>query len=123
MIGRMPYMLLIVEPVGQRAERGLEAGQVLYQRMLDFTEDLRGEGVLMASGSLADTAYGARLQVRDGRRSVVDGPFAEAKEMVGGFFLVDVPTREEALALAARCPAAQWATVEVRATGPCYVAG
>jgi hypothetical protein len=123
MIGRMPYMLLIVEPVGQRAERGLEAGQVLYQRMLDFTEDLRGEGVLMASGSLSDTAYGARLQVRDGRRSVVDGPFAEAKEMVGGFFLVDVPTREEALALAARCPAAQWATVEVRATGPCYVAG
>jgi hypothetical protein len=119
----MPYMLLIVEPVGQRAERGLEAGQVLYQRMLDFTEDLRGEGVLMASGSLADTAYGARLQVRDGRRSVVDGPFAEAKEMVGGFFLVDVPTREEALALAARCPASQWATVEVRATGPCYVAG
>ena len=122
-IAPMPYMLFIVEPVGQRAERGLEAGQVLYQRMLDFTEDLRAEGVLMASSSLADVAYGARMQVRDGRRSVVDGPFAEAKEMVGGFFLVDVPTREDALAIAGRCPAAQWATVEVRATGPCYVQG
>jgi hypothetical protein len=119
----MPYMLLIVEPVGQRAERGIEAGQVLYERMLGFTEDLRRDGVLMASSSLADVAYAARLQQRDGRASVVDGPFAEAKEMVGGFFLVDVPTREAALAIAARCPAAQWATVEVRATGPCYVQG
>jgi hypothetical protein len=116
----MPYMLLIVEPVGQRAERGLEGGREAYQRMLDFTDALRSRGVLMNSSSLASTDEAARLQVRDGRRSVVDGPFAEAKEMVGGFFLLDVDTREEALALAATCPAAQWATVEVRATGPCY---
>jgi hypothetical protein len=60
------------------------------------------------------------LQVRAGRARVVDGPFAEAKEMVGGFFLVDVPTRQEALAIASECPAAEWATVEVRETGPCY---
>jgi hypothetical protein len=51
---------------------------------------------------------------------VLDGPFAEAKEMVGGFFLVDVPTREEAVALARECPAAEWAEIEVRALGPCY---
>jgi hypothetical protein len=51
---------------------------------------------------------------------VIDGPFAEAKEMVGGFFLVDCETREEAVAIAAQCPAAQWCTVEVRALGPCY---
>jgi hypothetical protein len=52
---------------------------------------------------------------------VVDGPFAEAKEMIGGFFLVDCASREEAVALAARCPAAQWATVEVRSLGPCFL--
>jgi hypothetical protein len=51
---------------------------------------------------------------------VLDGPFAEAKEMVGGFFLLDCKTREEAVAIAQRCPAAEWATVEVRATAPCY---
>jgi hypothetical protein len=51
---------------------------------------------------------------------VLDGPFAEAKEMVGGFFLLDCATREEAVAIARECPAAEWATVEVRATGPCY---
>jgi hypothetical protein len=60
------------------------------------------------------------LQLRQGHRSVVDGPFAESKEMVGGFFLLDVPTLDAALDIAAECPAAQWATVEVRATGPCY---
>jgi hypothetical protein len=116
----MPYMLLIVEPVGQRAERGLEAGREAYDSMLGFTAELQSEGVLLNSSSLASSAEASRLQVRDGRRAVVDGPFAEAKEMVGGFFLLDVATRDEALAIAARCPAAAWATVEVRATGPCH---
>jgi hypothetical protein len=51
---------------------------------------------------------------------VLDGPFAEAKEMIGGFFLLNVDTHEQALDWAARCPAAAWATVEVRETGPCY---
>jgi len=116
----MPYMLLINERVGQREERGAEAGQVLYERMLQFTAELQARGVLMNSSSLAGTREGVRLQVREGRVHVVDGPFAEAKEMVGGFFLLNVDSREAALAIAAECPAAQWATVEVRATGPCY---
>jgi hypothetical protein len=50
----------------------------------------------------------------------VDGPFAEAKEMVGGFFLLGCGTRDEAIAIAAECPAAEWCTVEVRAVAPCY---
>ncbi len=58
--------------------------------------------------------------MRDGKARVLDGPFAEAKEMIGGFFLVDVETLDEALALAAECPAAEWCTVEVRKTGPCW---
>ncbi len=51
---------------------------------------------------------------------MLDGPFAEAKEMIGGFFLLDCATRDEAVAIASQCPAAEWATVEVRAVGPCY---
>ena len=50
----------------------------------------------------------------------MDGPFAEAKEMVGGFFLIDCKTRAEAVAIAQACPAAEWCTVEVRGVGPCY---
>ena len=116
----MPYMLLIVEPTGQRLERGREAGEQVYARMLDYTAELQREGVLMNSSSLAGTSQASRLQVRDGRRTVVDGPFAESKEMVGGFFLLNCETRDQALAFAARCPAAEWATVEVRGVAACY---
>jgi hypothetical protein len=116
----MSYMLLIIEPTGQRQERGLEAGQAVYERMLRFTDELQQRGILAASNSLAATHRAVRLQVREGRQTLVDGPFAEAKEMVGGFFLIDVATRAEALEIAARCPAAEWATVEVRGVGPCY---
>jgi hypothetical protein len=115
----MPHMLLIVEPLGQRQERGVAGGEVVYQHMLDFTEDCKRAGVLMASSSLASAA--TRLQKPDGAAArVLDGPFAEAKEMIGGFFLLNCATREAALGWAERCPAAAWATVEVRETGPCF---
>lgn len=116
----MPYMLLIMEPPGQRAERGLASGQEVYARMLEFGGRLKARGVLLAAESLASTEQGVRLQMRQGQARMVDGPFAETKEMVGGFFLVDCATREEALAIARECPAAEWATVEVRETAPCY---
>jgi hypothetical protein len=86
--------------------------------MLDYTDSLKARGVLLASDSLRAAA--ARLSIRDGRQSVVDGPFTESKELVGGFFLLDCATREQAIGLAAECPAAQWATIEVREIGPCY---
>ena len=119
----VPYMLLIIEPPGQRQERGREAGEAAYARMLQYGDALRARGLLLDSQSLAGTEAGARLQVREGRRRVVDGPFAEAKEMVGGYFLVDCATRDEALALAAECPAAAWASTEVRALAPCFEDG
>jgi hypothetical protein len=116
----MPHMLLIVEPLGQREDRGVELGKVVYQQMLDFTDELKRAGVLMATSALATAA--TRLQRPAGAAAarIVDGPFAEAKEMIGGFFLLNLDTREQALEWAARCPAAAWATVEVRETGPCY---
>jgi hypothetical protein len=116
----MSYMLLIIEPTGQRQERGVEAGQAVYERMLQFSANLQAKGLLQASNSLASTKKAVRLQMREGRRVLTDGPFAEAKEMVGGFFLLNCKTRDEALAIAAECPAAEWATVEVRGVGPCY---
>ena len=114
-------MLLIHEPVGQRAERGEVAGREVYARMLEFTADLQQRGVLMATSSLADLVVATRVQVREAAARVLDGPFAEAKEMVGGFFLLDVATHAEAVAIAHTCPAAQWCTIEVRETGPCFV--
>ena len=116
----MSYMLLIHEPVGQRATRSEAEGRDLYERMLRFGDALREEGVLLGAQSLAPQSRATRVRVAAGKASAVDGPFAEAKEMIGGFFHVDVVSHEEAVALAARCPAAEWATVEVRALAPCY---
>jgi len=116
----MSYMLLIVEPPEQRLARTNAEGREAYARMQAFGEDLKRRGLLVAVESLKSQADGARVSVRNGRPQIIDGPFAEAKEMVGGFFIVDCATREEAVAIATECPAAQWCTVEVRALAPCY---
>lgn len=114
------YMLLVMEPPGQRLTRTEDEGRELYARMLRFGDELKAQGQLRATESLASQAGAARVSVRDGRPHVLDGPFAEAKEMVGGFFLVDCASRDEAIAIASRCPAAEWCTVEVRELAPCY---
>ncbi|SEB11468.1 YciI family protein [Paraburkholderia sartisoli] len=116
----MSYMLLIVEPVEQRGERTLDQGHDVYDQMLRFAENLKSRGVLRGVESLNSPAKGARVQVRNGRSTVIDGPFAEAKEMIGGFFIVDCETLQEAVAIAEECPAASWCTVEVRKVGPCW---
>lgn len=116
----MSYMLLIVEPSGQRAERTEEEGRMLYDRMLKFSEDLKSRGLLKISQSLRSDAHGVRVRKQEGKPMTVDGPFTETKEIIGGFFLLECETRDEAIAIAEECPAAEFATVEVRELGPCY---
>jgi hypothetical protein len=114
----MSYLLLIIEHEDRR-RWSAETGQSRFEQMHRFADGLTARGVLQACESLRDLG-GTRIQVRGGKRIVSDGPFAEAKEMVGGFFLLDCGSREEALAIAAECPAAGWAAVEVREVGPCW---
>jgi hypothetical protein len=114
----MSYMLLIVEPLDQRRSRTPDQGRGVYQRMLDYTDELKARGVLLASNSLREARV--RLNLNAGKARVTDGPFTESKEFIGGFFLLDCGSREQALELAGECPAAEWATIEVREVGPCY---
>ena len=116
----MSFMLLIVEPPGQRATRTEAEGREAYARMQRFGERLAARGKLRAVESLASQSGAVRVTRAGGQPQVFDGPFAEAKEMVGGFFLLQDVTREEAIALAHECPAAEWCTVEVRALAPCH---
>lgn len=116
----MSYMLLIMESGEARRNRSLEAGHHAMALMTRFGEDLKARGLLKASDSLGSDAKGVRIETRGGKRIVSDGPFTESKEIVGGFFLLDCKTREEALEIAHQCPAAEWATVELRESGPCY---
>ena len=114
----MSYMLLIMEPHGQRAARTPEEGTQAYERMLEFAADLKARGLLQTTQALR--TRGVRVATQDGKRTRVDGPFTETKELVGGFYLLNCDDEEQAIAIAAECPAAEWATVEVRELGPCY---
>jgi hypothetical protein len=76
----------------------------LFTAYMKFNEDMYRAGVLVASEGLNPAGRGATVQVKSGRRTVVDGPFAESKELVGGFYLIEVASLEEAIGWAMRCP-------------------
>jgi Uncharacterized protein conserved in bacteria len=76
----------------------------LFTAYMKFNEEMYKAGVLIAAEGLNPGGSGARIEVTKGKRMVVDGPFAESKELVGGFYIVDVKSREEAIEWALRCP-------------------
>ncbi|MFI4927624.1 MAG: YciI family protein, partial [Burkholderiales bacterium] len=86
----MAYMLLIVEDPAQRDTRTRAEGEAVFQRMVDFAEDLKKQDKLLAVESLAAPKTGSRVEVRGGKAPGGDGPFAEGKEMVGGFLQLGV---------------------------------
>ena len=79
-----------------------------------FTQGLHDANVWVASNRLCPTSAATSVRVTDGRTQLLDGPFAETKEQLGGYYLIDVPDLDAALSWAARCPAARHGTVEVR---------
>lgn len=115
----MAYMLFMVEPVGQRQARTEAEGRDAYASMVRWGESLKQRGLLIATQSLSSHASASRVQVRGGRTHITDGPFPETKEMIGGYFLIDCASQQEAIAIASECPAAEWLTVEVRSLAPC----
>ena len=115
----MAYMLFMVEPVGQRQARTEAEGREAYASMVRWGQSLQKRGLLIASESLRSNAS-ARVQVRGGRPHITDGPFPETKELIGGFFLINCATEQEAIAIASECPAAEWLTVEVRGVAGCF---
>ena len=114
----MGYLLLICEPRGQREARSDAEARTRYAEMVAFGEGLGSK--LLASESLRPDRHGVRVQVQHDKPVLRDGPFAEAKEMIGGFFLLDCAGLDEAIAIARACPAARFATVEVRECAPCF---
>jgi hypothetical protein len=79
-----------------------------------YTDALIKAGVLVGGERLNSTRSGRRVRVRDGKAVILEGPYADTREQLGGFFIIDVATEAEALAWAERCPAAQDGTIEIR---------
>lgn len=114
----MRYVLLIHEPRAQRETRNEIEGRALYSEMVAFGESLGKR--LVASHSLRPDRHGVLMQEQRGKLFLRDGPFTETKEMLGGFFLIDCASLDEAIAIAKACPATSFGTVEVRECAPCY---
>jgi hypothetical protein len=81
---------------------------------MPWVDELRAEGIWLIGDQLAPPRRGRRVRVRDGKREVTDGPFAETKEAVGGFDLLECDSLEQAIEIAARHPVAAFGTIEVR---------
>jgi hypothetical protein len=114
MEGHVKYMLMICrdEPVWDAlsaAER-----QQIYLDTVTLSEELTARGQYLGGHPLHGSASAASVRVRDGKRLVTDGPFAETREQLGGYMLIDVKDLDEAIAVAARVPLARTSTVEVR---------
>jgi len=109
----MQYMLLIY---GVDDERDLPENELkaLYHEYFQLGDDLRAQGKLVSSEELAAATSATTVQVRDGDTLVTDGPFAETKETLGGYYLIDAETLDEAIEWAARIPAARDGKVEIR---------
>jgi hypothetical protein len=86
----------------------------VYQEYGQLREELSAKGKFVGGNQLATTTMATSVRVREGKRVVTDGPFAETKEQLGGYFLVDATDLDEAIAIAARIPSARNGTIEVR---------
>jgi len=112
----MRFMLLMIpagyESAAPDAVQTLDAERVA--QMMKFNEDLQKAGVLLALDGLHPPSMGARVSFKGGQAKVTDGPFAEAKEVLGGYWMLQVRSRDEAIAWASRCPAGDNEVIEVR---------
>jgi hypothetical protein len=107
----MKYMLLIY---GNEHALNDEEREACYQESLQLAHEINDAGKFLATAPLRPTATATSVRVRDGKRLVTDGPFAETREQLGGYFLIDANDHEEAVDIAARIPGARIGTVEVR---------
>jgi hypothetical protein len=110
----MKYLLLIYSEEARWAKMTeAESGQVSAEYM-KYTKDIHRSGHWVAGDALQPTATATSVRLRDGKTLTTDGPFAETREQLGGFYLVEAKDLDEAIALAARIPSARFGTIEVR---------
>jgi hypothetical protein len=110
----LKFMCLAYEQEGQLDVLSPEEWDALRRETIAYVDSLRARGHLVSTYALQRARTAATVRQRDGKRLVVDGPFTEAKEIIGGFFLIEARDREEAIALAAEWPSARFGAIEVR---------
>jgi hypothetical protein len=113
----MRFLVLIGHDEKGGKTLSAEQHQALFTAYQKYEQELRKAGVLLGGDPLQPSDGALRISSSKGKRKVLDGPFSESKEIIGGYFLLEVKTRDEAMEWASRCPAAQlddWSYVELR---------
>lgn len=110
----MRFMMLMIPRGYENATPGTMPDAKAVEAMMKYNESLQKAGVLLALDGLHPPSMGARVSFEGGKPKVTDGPFAEAKEVLGGYWMIQVKSREEAIEWASRCPGGPNEVIEVR---------
>jgi hypothetical protein len=110
----MRFMMLMIPKGYEKAEPGAMPDAERVAAMMKYNESLQKAGVLLALDGLHPPSMGARVSFAGGRAKVTDGPFSEAKEVVGGYWMIQVRSKEEAVEWASRCPGSENEVIEIR---------
>src|SRR5512140_779488 len=108
----MRFMVLV--PAGNGSEEGILPDEKLITEMNKFNEELVKAGVMLAGEGLHPSSKGARIKYLDGKTTVIDGPFTESKELIAGFWLIQVKSKEEAIEWMKRAPFGGGVELEIR---------
>jgi len=110
----MQYLLQIYSDEAAILKMPKEQSSQVHAAYMAYTEAMKEAGVLRDSNRLRPTSEATTVRAPGGKQSVVNGPFAETREQLGGYYLIEVPDLDVALSWAARCPGAQYGAIEVR---------
>jgi hypothetical protein len=110
----MRFMMIMIPKGYEKAEPGRTPDAKSVERMMKYNEALQKAGVLLALDGLHPPSAGVRVSFSGGKPTVTDGPFAEAKEVIGGYWMIQVKSKEEAIEWAKRCPGSDNETIEIR---------
>ncbi len=110
----MRFMMLMIPKGYEKAEPGKMPDPQAVAAMMKYNESLQKAGVLLALDGLHPPSMGARVSFKGGAPKVTDGPFTEAKEVIGGYWMIQVKSKEEAIEWASRCPGSDNETIEIR---------
>jgi hypothetical protein len=114
----MEYLLLIYGSEAAMLSASKEATGQMVAAYAAYTEAMKKAGVLVGANRLQPTSTATTVRAPNGKSSVLDGPYAETKEQLGGYYMIDVPDLDTALSWAARCPGASYGVMEVRPIWP-----
>ena len=110
----MKYLCLIYGEEARQATYSKEQGDAMHGEYMTFTDDIRKSGHMLGGEGLQPTHTATTVRVRNGKVSTTDGPFAETKEQLGGFYLLEAKDLNDAIQVASRIPGAKFGSIEVR---------